>query len=166
MQKKMPETRTYSWAGLAGILLIVMDQLSKWAIVRTFSLSSPAYTVIPGVLDFSFITNRGAAFGIFANQRWIFISVTAVVIIAGLVLLIRKRIRPAMMVWAVALVIAGGIGNMIDRIRLAYVIDFIHIRFVPFDYIFNIDYIFNVNVISHSNFRRRPKPMNAVLRRV
>ena len=127
----------YLLAGGAGIVLVLIDQLTKWAVRAAFSLFETK-PLIPGVLDLHYITNEAAAFGLFKNQRWLFISVTAVVIIAGIVLLAARRIGSPLLIWAASLIISGGIGNMIDRLYFGVVTDFFHVRFIPFPYIFNV----------------------------
>ena len=127
----------YLLSGMVGILLIAADQFTKWLVRESFALYETR-AFIPGVLEFHYITNEGASFGMMQNMRWLFITVTAIVILAGLCLLAVRRIRAPLLIWATALIISGGIGNMFDRLIFGTVTDFLHVLFVPFPYIFNV----------------------------
>lgn len=118
------------------LFVILADQLTKvWASsVLTQVTTMP---VIEDVIHFTYVENRGAAFGMLADHRWIFM-VLSVVGIAGLfvwMMLDKTLSRPMKAV--LAMIIGGGIGNMIDRVRLGYVVDFIDCRFIDF-YVFNV----------------------------
>ena len=114
---------------LLGVLLcgglIAADLLTKLAASK---LGSREVVLIPGVLSLSYIENHGAAFGIMQGRQWLLIVISAVIIAAAVVFCIR-RIRDTryryLRVLTVFLV-AGALGNMIDRIMLGYVRDFIY----------------------------------------
>lgn len=118
--------------------LIAIDQFTKYlAVVRL--KDKPAYSIINGVLEFNYLENHGAAFGMLQNQRVFFIFVE--VIVLGVIAYIlyktpnyKKYIRMHILL---SLIAAGAIGNMIDRIRLNYVVDFIYIVLINFP-IFNL----------------------------
>ena len=132
------ENKIYIFASGVGILMIIIDQITKYFARQHLQFIDEPVKFIPGVLDLTFLPNTGAAFGILENHRWVFISITTVIIFFGIFLIATRKIKSTLMVWATCLVISGGIGNMIDRVFLRYVVDFLHIRFVPFPYIFNI----------------------------
>jgi signal peptidase II len=92
-------------------------------------------SVIPGFFHLTYVRNPGAAFGILADQRWIFMILSVVLCAAIVVLLFRYRGHTRLSYWGSALVLAGGVGNMIDRFRNGYVVDYLHVLFFPF--IFN-----------------------------
>ncbi|MEF2795325.1 MAG: signal peptidase II, partial [Hydrogeniiclostridium sp.] len=73
--------------GLA-VVLAVVDQILKYIVVQNLKPIG-SYSLIPGLLDFTYVENRGAAFGILSNQRWFFIITTAILMIAILILLFR-----------------------------------------------------------------------------
>ncbi len=79
--------------------------------------------------------NTGAAFGLFKNMMWLVIFITVIAVAAILVLLFRYQKHTFFSYAASALLIAGGIGNLLDRILYGFVVDYIHVLF--FDYIFN-----------------------------
>lgn len=118
------------------VLSVVLDQLSKYLAV-TYLTQIDTFPVIENVLHFTYVENRGAAFGMLSGHRWVFMVASIVGIIALAVWLAVSKTKNRWMQCAIALVIGGGIGNMIDRVRLEYVIDFIDCRFINF-YVFNI----------------------------
>ncbi len=126
-------------AFLVALIAVIADVLSKWAVV-TYLQGQGSVTLIEGILDFTYVENRGMAFGMLAGHRWVFMVFTVVLLIAIAVFLFYYR-KDANL-WlkiACGLVMGGGIGNMIDRVSLGYVIDFID--FCAFDFwvwVFNV----------------------------
>lgn len=118
------------------ILAVIFDQVSKYLSVE-YLMDIDTFPLIEDILHFTYVENRGAAFGMLANNRWVFMiaSVVGILAIAGWMIVAKPKSRWAQC--AMALIIGGGIGNMIDRVRLGYVIDFIDCRFIDF-YVFNI----------------------------
>ncbi len=120
----------------AAIILcgIGIDQLTKYLAVTNLPIdSSPDVKVWEGVFHIRCISNDGAAFGMLDDHRWIFMTVSTVVIAVVLGMLIfRYKQIPFSLGIALSLVVCGGIGNMIDRVVLGYVVDFIY--FVPIDF--------------------------------
>jgi signal peptidase II len=123
----------YTAAIIGGI---VLDQISKLIAVK---LLAPIGSVPlwEGVLHLTYVENKGAAFGMLADQRWIFISISSVAIIAIALYLYSGRNESKLYCGALTLIISGGIGNMIDRIALGYVVDFIDFALIDFA-VFNI----------------------------
>ena len=115
--------------GLA-VVLAVVDQIIKAVVVQNLKPIG-TYVVIEGLLDFTFVENRGAAFGILSNQRWFCIITTGLLMLAILILLFRYRHHNWITYLASGLILGGGLGNMIDRIGLGYVVDYIHVSFFP-----------------------------------
>lgn len=119
-------------------VMIALDQFTKYlAVIRL--KNKLAYPIINGVLEFNYLENRGAAFGMLQNQRVFFIFVE--VIVLGVIAYIlykapssKKYVRLHLLL---SLIAAGAIGNMIDRIRFDYVVDFIYIVIINFP-IFNL----------------------------
>lgn len=124
---------------LIGVgVLIALDQLSKYAAVQHV-MGNGTQTFIPGVLGFRYTENTGAAFSIFKDKQLFLIVITSIVI-AALVGYMLKAIRTDAHLavrCAYVLLIAGALGNLIDRIRLDYVVDFLEFQFVHFP-IFNL----------------------------
>lgn len=86
-------------------------------------------TAIPHLLDLNYVENRGVAFGMFENMRWIFVALTSVIIVILLYIIIFKKIKSKMFLISSALIIGGGIGNLIDRVLYGYVIDYLQLSF-------------------------------------
>ena len=111
-----------------SVLIIGLDQLSKFAIERGLAMYQ-SVTVLP-VLEITRLHNTGAAFSFLADaagwQRWLF-TVLAIVVSVVLVIWLRRIQRGSVLLAsAVALILGGAVGNLIDRLRLGHVIDFIH----------------------------------------
>lgn len=119
-------------------ILLWFDQFTKLLAVRKLKDQEP-FNLITGVLQFAYLENRGAAFGIFQNQRWFFLLTGTVFLAAAAIILYRLPLKKkyTLLRACVVLLAAGALGNMIDRIRLNYVIDFIYIIYINFP-IFNI----------------------------
>jgi signal peptidase II len=120
--------RAVAWL-LLSACVVLADQVSKAYITRHFMEFE--FTRILAVLDITCMHNVGAAFSFLASasgwQRWLFIGLAGVVSIGIIVWLVRlPRGTHALLAAGLALVLGGALGNVIDRIRLGYVIDFIH----------------------------------------
>lgn len=107
-------------------LLIVADQLIKIWILGNLA-GQPSILVIPHLLQLTYVENRGAAFGVLQGRTWLLSAMTAVVLIVILVLLLSGKIRNKLAVWSLGLIIAGGAGNLIDRIMRGFVVDYLDI---------------------------------------
>ena len=125
----------FIWIVIMG-LAVFFDQLSKYL---TVLLIKPEGTVpiIEDVVHLTYVENTGAAFGMMKDMRWLFMVVSSVAIIALLIYMFKKKSQSRLENWAIALIIGGGIGNMIDRICLGYVVDMIDFRLINFA-VFNV----------------------------
>lgn len=119
------------------VVLVVLDQLSKYWAATTLLESGPI-PLIQGVFEFHYTENRGVAFSMLQDQRWVFIPVSILMTVLLILTLVRSPMRQNKWFCAsVILVIAGAIGNLIDRILLGYVIDFLYFSLIDFP-IFNV----------------------------
>ena len=120
-------------------VLVFLDQLSKWLAVILLE-GQPSFYLIPGVLRFTYVENRGAAFGMLADNRWVFLVLSTLSIVCLLGFMIYSKTQSRLERAGLALVLAGGIGNMIDRVLLGYVIDFIDFCAFPklWNWVFNV----------------------------
>ena len=118
------------------ILIVAFDQITKYLALVHLKGKEP-FTFIPGIVQFRYTENTGMAFSMFSGARWVFIVLTCVVCAGIMVYLFSNKCSNLWIYWSAAVVAAGGIGNLIDRIRLAYVIDFIEPTFINFA-VFNI----------------------------
>lgn len=117
---------------LPSILLIALDQLFKF--LATVSLKGePAVPIIDGVFELLYVENPGAAFSILENQRVFFIILTSVVMLFLLTVMMSGRYRRHMLLnMSFVLVLSGGIGNLIDRCRFGYVVDYLYFKWINF----------------------------------
>ena len=119
--------------------IIFFDQLTKWLAVIFLKGNGPAI-VIKDVCRFTYLENRGAAFGMLSDHRWVFLVISTIAIIAIIIYMIKCKPKSKLERVAIAFMAGGGIGNMVDRIALGYVIDFIDFYAFPkvWSYIFNV----------------------------
>lgn len=119
------------------LAVVLLDIVSKYLVVQLLLPLQREVVVIPHVLNFSYVENKGAAFGILADSRWLFMLASAVLLI-GLILLIRfSKINHPLFLISTSMILGGGIGNMIDRIFVGYVVDFLKATFIDFP-VFNV----------------------------
>lgn len=117
-------------------ILIALDQ-----IIKNWALNDLKYkgsvSIINNVFNLTYVENRGAAFGLFQNNQIIFVIVAIIASIVGLYFLHTKKLNSKLCKFSIVLIIAGALGNLIDRIRLDFVVDY-------FDFIFIWNYVFNL----------------------
>lgn len=121
---------------MAIIGLIGLDQWSKLWIVTKIALGE-IRPFLPGVVSLTHLHNYGAAFSILQHQQWLFAVITVVVIGGAVIYLVKHQTAGLLTTTALSLIISGGIGNFIDRLRLGYVIDMVQLEFIDFA-IFNL----------------------------
>lgn len=121
---------------IVAALLVVCDQLVKYWVVSNLSLGE-AMNVIPNVFSLTYYQNSGAAWSILQGQMWFFAIVTFVAVPLCIWLLWKNRRGSKFYSLALGLVIAGALGNFIDRMRLGYVVDMFQTDFMNFP-IFNV----------------------------
>ena len=128
------------------LLLIGLDQLVKSYIVQQIPLGE-VRSWIPNFVSLTYLQNRGAAFSILQDQQWLFAIITLVVMV-GAIWYLHKHMEDSLwMVLGLTLIIAGGLGNFIDRISQGFVVDRFHLDFINFA-IFNVaDSYLTVGVI-------------------
>ena len=119
-------------------LLIWIDQYTKQLAVLHLK-DQPSYSIVDGVFELNYLENRGAAFGMLQNQKGFFLLISAIVLIAIAYILIKIPDNRKYNILHILLVLiaSGAIGNMIDRIRLEYVVDFFYFVLINFP-IFNM----------------------------
>lgn len=118
----------------ASLAICLADQATKLLVVRFFA-PGQSLPIIPSIFHLTYVQNTGAAFGLLKGQQWLFVACSLAV--AGWI--IREFLRgahlPLVIETAYALVLGGSAGNLIDRMRLHYVIDFLDFRIWP---VFNV----------------------------
>ncbi len=136
---------------LAATALVVLDQVAKVWVQATFVLGEPGTPLIPGALYLTYVQNRGAAFGMlrgldlqigtFHVDGTFLLGLLSLAVAVWLAthLMRQGREHGAWMRTALTMVLAGAVGNMIDRFRLGYVVDFVHVHIGWFDFpVFNL----------------------------
>ena len=121
---------------LTIVLLIVLDQLVKWAIVSNIKLGE-VKGFIPSIMSLTYLQNTGAAFSILENQQWLFTIITRLVIGGAIGYLIKNIKGSFWLISGLTLIIAGGLGNFIDRLRQGFVVDMFQVDFINFA-VFNV----------------------------
>ena len=114
-------------------VLIVVDQLSKWWVVSRMALGD-SRPLLQDIFHLTYVQNTGAAFGILRGQRWLFV-VLAVVVVVWVLYSCWHESSSKLALWGGILIAAGALGNLIDRIFLGYVVDFLDFRIWP---VFNV----------------------------
>lgn len=114
-------------------IVILLDQATKFLAVRFLQLNTPV-PLIKNFLNLTLVHNRGAAFGLFQNQLFLFVFVSLFAI--GLILCnLKNKTNSIILKVSLSLILGGAIGNLIDRLRYGFVIDFLDLRVWP---VFNI----------------------------
>ncbi len=124
---------------LAAIIVavsVILDQLSKYLVVQNIEYRG-SLPFIPKIISFYHTRNTGAAFSMLSEQRWVYMTLSLISMVIIAHLLYKEYKRHPLMTVSLAMVLGGGIGNMIDRFRLQYVVDFLKLEFMDFA-IFNI----------------------------
>ena len=119
-----PERKAFRWALLTGIHFLILDQLTKYWVVKEIPFAA-RHPVIPGFFNLTYVTNTGAAWGILSGRYWLLLLISALVFAAAIWFL-----RPLTEGWkeryfAIFLVMSGILGNSIDRIFRGAVVDFL-----------------------------------------
>ena len=132
------------WYAIVAILILIADQGLKYWVTLNIPLDTGHVTLIPGVLELTNIHNNGAAFSILQHApHWIFVIFTLVFAAIAVFCLRRNVVHGKIGRWSVVLVLAGAVGNCIDRILSGYVVDMFNFLFVRFA-VFNLADIFIV----------------------
>lgn len=138
------EKQFYIISAITVIVLVLLDQITKWqALTKLKPIKN--IVVIKGFLDFTFVENRGAAFGILSGRRVFFILLTVVVVV-GIIYSFYKLPKTKEYNWlkcGLVLVLSGAVGNVIDRAVRGYVVDFLEVTFIKWP-VFNLADIYVV----------------------
>lgn len=128
----------YILAALCGVAIIAFDQITKAYIVSEFALAE-SRPFISGLIDLTYVHNKGGAWGMMSGHTWLLISLTVIIMIICLAMLLTRGVKNKLFFWSVVFILSGGIGNLIDRIfRGGTVVDFLHLNFMPDFPVFNI----------------------------
>ena len=132
----------YAVSLILAAVLLAADQWVKYWTVTHLALGESC-PLLPGFVELLRVHNYGAAWSSFSGMRWLLVGVTAVIVAAVAFVLARRIVRHPLGVLACALIISGGLGNIIDRLRLGYVVDMFNLLFMEYP-VFNVADIFVV----------------------
>ena len=116
---------------ILAVVLILVDQLTK-VLTRTCIELGQSFTLIPGLLDLTYIKNTGAAFSILERHTWLLTVLSAVIVLVVAWLILKKFFTNWVGMLSATLIMAGGVGNLIDRAVFRYVTDMIKTTFMDF----------------------------------
>lgn len=116
---------------LMSAVLVGIDQILK---VLAIEYLKPvgSYPIIADIFHLTYVENRGAAFGMMAGQKWLLVWATALVLLVAIIVVMAGKIKNTTVLFAVATIIGGGVGNLIDRIYRGYVVDYVHLKVINF----------------------------------
>lgn len=127
-KKKFPVMWIWCAVIAAGIII---DQVTKLIVTQNMELYSSA-PFIPKIMEFRYILNTGAAWGMFSENRWVFLIISGVALVILPIILYKYRNLPFLFGFSLSLIISGAAGNMIDRVFSGAVVDFLNFLFVDF----------------------------------
>ena len=127
----------YGFMVLVAALIVAADQITKYLVLTGIDLQETV-EAIPGLFHLTYVQNTGAAFSSFEGMQWLFLIVFIVFTAAIVWEFAKKKMGfTTFEKWCIVAVWAGGLGNMIDRLRLGYVVDMIAVDFMNFP-VFNV----------------------------
>ena len=124
-------------SALLALALLALDQWVKRYITLTLPLGETR-PLLPGFVELKTIHNYGAAWSSFSGMRWLLVVSTSLIVLLILALLVRRVVRHPLGVLSCCLILSGGVGNIVDRARLGYVVDMFHFEFWPSYPVFNV----------------------------
>ena len=127
----------YALCAALALALLGLDQWVKHYVTVHIPLGE-AQPLLPGLVELRTVHNYGAAWSSLAGMRWLLVAITGVIIAAVAVILIRRIVRHPVGVMAGFLILSGGLGNIVARVRLGYVVDMFHLEFWPSYPVFNV----------------------------
>ena len=126
----------YMIGALAAAAILALDQWVKHWITVNLPLGE-SMPLLPGFMQLRTVHNFGAAWSSFSGMRWLLVAVTSVIVLAVAYVLVRRIVRHPIGVAACFLILSGGLGNIIDRVRLGYVVDMFDFQFMNYP-VFNV----------------------------
>ena len=124
---------------LLVLVIIALDQLAKYWVVENIGITD-AFKIIPGIIDFVYVKNRGGAFSFLSQKTYgiIFLSIVSLLFcVAVIFFIIKKKPKSKLLLVSLGCMLGGAVGNVIDRIFRGFVVDFIETKFISFP-VFNI----------------------------
>lgn len=121
-----------------SLIILILDQFTKW--YATVNIENfYGKDIIKGILEFAYLHNDGVAYGLLSGKRWFFVVFSGIALLAMFVGLFYKKVNEnSLLLFSLACVLGGGMGNFIDRLRYGYVVDFMRFPLKWFYYSFNV----------------------------
>lgn len=116
---------------LSIVLLTALDQIIKYFVELNLK-PVQSISVLNNVLEWDYVQNTGAAFGAFSEKTTLLSVITGIIIIIGIAALVAQKIKNKYLAVTAVMIIAGGLGNLVDRIWRGYVVDYIRVLFIDF----------------------------------
>ena len=126
----------YTIFAVLSLAILALDQWVKYWITVNLPLGE-SMPLLPGFMQLRTVHNFGAAWSSFSGMRWLLVGVTSVIVLAVAYVLVRRIVRHPLGVAACFLILSGGLGNIIDRVRLGYVVDMFDFQFMNYP-VFNV----------------------------
>lgn len=126
----------YAIFAVLSLAILALDQWVKYWITVNLPLGE-SMPLLPGFMQLRTVHNFGAAWSSFSGMRWLLVAVTSVIVLAVAYVLVRRIVRHPLGVAACFLILSGGLGNIIDRVRLGYVVDMFDFQFMNYP-VFNV----------------------------
>ncbi len=127
----------YTAGALLALGLLALDQWVKDWVSAHIPLGE-GLPFLPGFIELRTVHNYGAAWSSFSGQRWLLLALTSAIVLAVALLLAKRVVRHPLGVLSCCLILSGGVGNIVDRARLGYVVDMFHFEFWPSYPVFNV----------------------------
>ena len=127
----------FLWMSIFAAGIVAVDQFTKFVVLENIALYEKV-PFLPGFIGFTYVQNTGGAWSLFSGMMWLFVLVFAVLTVLIFVEYFWKRMPFTKFErWCIAAIYGGGLGNIIDRVRLGYVVDMIETEFITFP-VFNV----------------------------
>ena len=127
----------YTAGALLALGLLALDQWVKDWVSAHIPLGE-GLPFLPGFIELRTVHNYGSAWSSFSGQRWLLLALTSAIVLAVTLLLAKRVVRHPLGVLSCCLILSGGVGNIVDRARLGYVVDMFHFEFWPSYPVFNV----------------------------
>ena len=121
---------------ILAVVLVILDQIVKFLVRANIPLGQ-SVPFIPYLLDLTYVQNTGAAFSILNQHTWLLTLASAAVVLVIAWLVVKGKLRGRLGLWSAALILAGGVGNLIDRAAFGFVTDMFQTTFMDFA-VFNV----------------------------
>jgi|LSQX01.3.fsa_nt_gb signal peptidase II len=118
------------------VVSVLLDQYTKYLAMNKL-IEYDTYPIFEGVFHLTYVENRGAAFGMFQNKKILFVVITSLILIAIVYYILKYKPKSKLLLISLSIIIGGALGNLIDRVRFGYVVDFLDFNLINWP-VFNV----------------------------